>query len=383
MNKLFLAIAILFLSFAKGAPAQTLVIVGVNGDLSRGKLLPAIEQLEKRGELPENFQLIGMGRKEQFQHQALSQYIPIAQIDRLKEIKGDIVYYLATPADTFAPTIDLLSEKGLIADHTRIVIEKPFGTDTASAETLQSEITHHLKEKQIYRIDHYLGKEVVQQIIPFRQSHPEIEKLLNREEVEKVTLTISEDIGIGSRGPFWEKTGMLRDVVQNHIMQVMTLIGMEMPASPAEKVRFLNAVRIEEMQKGQYIGYREEKGVDPNSHVETYVAAKLFVDNERWKGVPFHIEAGKKLKSRFAEVTITFKTQDPLIFRIQPNPQISWGEQHFLPEQTSTPEAYERLLLDALHGDPSHFVSQEELMASWNLWTPLLPYWDELTPQEY
>jgi glucose-6-phosphate 1-dehydrogenase len=330
---------------------------------------------------------------------------------------------LATQPASFSTIIKKLDEHHLISPHesqkgwSRVLIEKPFGYDLDSAMALQQEITRHLNENQIYRIDHYLAKEGVENLFSLRFAGAAFEPLWNSSHIDNIQITLGEDIGIGTRGHFWEGTGFLRDILQNHLMQLLALIAMDppishdAPAAHAEKIKVLQAVRPfpihamdEFILRGQYgpgliqgspvLAYRQEQNVSDNSFVETYAAAKIFIDNERWHNVPFYIRGGKRLPKQIAEIAVTFKNkgcpetqkQDVLFIRIQPNPAIflkttcrSGSKRELIPISISRPQvfmdAYEKLLYDAIGGDDRLFVPIEEQLAAWRLLTPVLQYW--------
>ena len=320
----------------------------------------------------------------------------------------------------------------------RVIIEKPFGHDLDSAIVLQEEIDKYLDESQVYRIDHYLGKETVQNLLVFRFSNSIFEALWNYRHVEHVQITVAEEMGIGTRGKFYEEAGMLRDIVQNHMMQLLSLVAMEPPINlnansiHDEKVKVLQSIRpipIDDMEnyviRGQYgygyvdgkevIGYREEDNVSRTSNVETYVALQLFIDNWRWAGVPFYLRAGKRLPKRTTEIAITFKhapgilfqsqehQNDPnvLMIRIQPNEGISLKMNCKVPGPTkpiqpvkmdfnydqffgmSPPEAYERLICDCMAGESTLFTRSDEVMASWKVLSPVIEYWQSSTPLDF
>jgi len=298
------------------------------------------------------------------------------------------------------------------------MIEKPFGYDLDSAIELQEEISKYLTQSQLYRIDHYLGKEGVHNLLSLRFQNGLFEPLWNSQYIDNVQVTVSEDIGIGTRANFWEGTGYLRDVFQNHIMQLLALTTMEQPEDltaesiHAAKLDLLKAIRPDRFIRGQYAsgtiqgepvaGYLQEEGVPENSQVETYVAAKLFVDNSRWHGVPFYIRGGKRLPKRTAEIVITFKKEDQtssqianaIIIRIQPDagvflrmetkePGIGGRTQPvvfgYTPESyfnKISPDAYEKLFYDCIKGDSNLFVEGEEQIAAWRLLTPVLERWE-------
>lgn len=440
---------------------QVLVIFGASGDLTKRKLIPALAKLAGKGQLPEQFVVLGIGRgKEtdsQFREnvsvfieekdmkgwQSLSDHIFYLGGDfqeeklyrklskRLRTLEGrfktdgNALFYLATPPLSFLPIIKHLHEHGLTQKDARVIIEKPFGQDTDSAISLHNELTRYLNEGQIYLIDHYLGKEVLHNLLVLRFTNFVLENLWSNEHIDHVTITLSEDIGVGSRGSFWEKTGLLRDVVQNHIMQMVSLLAMEKPKSfipeyiHEEKTRLLESVRPfseATISRGQYgsgiidgkavPAYREEKDVDPHSSVETFVAAELYIDNPRWKGVPFYIKAGKRLSKRLAEIIITFKSEEgmpanQLVLRIQPDEGIALTLNSLIPgfrgemqpvklnlplskmEGITIPDAYERLLHEAMNGQKFNFVSYPEVLAAWKLFTPILKEWEQHTPQDF
>ena len=310
-------------------------------------------------------------------------------------------------------------------------MEKPFGTDLKSAKGLQDHLKRYLDESQIYRMDHYLGKEGVQNLIAFRFKNSLFESLWNREHIEHIQITLGEEIGIGSRANFWEETGLLRDIWQNHLMQLLALIAMEKPTTlhaediQNEKLKLLQAIRPFSMEhlddsivRGQYgpgttkgavvPGYREEKGVPASSTVETFMAAQLTIDNDRWGGVPFYMRGGKRLAKQATEIIVTFKksgiAQDEanaLIIRIQPNPGIflkmaakvpgmqnQLQQVHFgyRPEEAfkkASPEAYEKLIYDCANGDSSLYVKGEEQIAAWQLLTPVLNHWKTHPPKDF
>lgn len=461
-------------------PPHALVIFGAAGDLTKRKLIPAIVQLARQGKLPEGFVCIGVGRNQlsdsEFREE-ISAFIPkedreawqrisdkmfylsgsfeksstytelgrmLEKLDRDRSMKGNRLFYLATPPDCFSMVVENLDEHRLLTGEgnrpeqwSRVIIEKPFGQDLPSAISLQKEIGRHLDESQIYLIDHYLGKEVVRQLLMFRFTNPVIESLWNNQQIEHVSITLSEEIGIGTRGQFWEQTGMLRDVVQNHIMQLIAMIAMEKPASFSagdirrEKTLLIKSIRPFPMdkidqfiQRGQYgrgfvngkevSGYRQESDVAANSPVETFVAAKFFIDNPRWFDVPFYFRAGKRLSKKLTEIVITFKTQNEnpleeykkpivpnqLVFRIQPEEEIYLTFNAKVPGHSDElltqklhwplfqthpglPEAYEGLLRDAMMGNNSNFVSYEEHLAAWHLLSPVLKHWELHPPKDF
>lgn len=460
------------------------VIFGATGDLTSRKLLPALYNLAREGQLSPQFACIGFARREktdeQFREemkQAINNFSRTKPIDESiwksfsekifyhrsefhedqgyeslkKELermdqtlgtKGNRVFYLSTPPSYFPAIVKQLSRHELIYKDSsekwsRVIVEKPFGEDLDSAISLQKELTSYLHESQIYRIDHYLGKETVQNLFVFRFTNPIFEFLFNNHNVDNVQITVAEDIGIGTRGKFFEEAGNLRDIVQNHMMQLLSLIAMESPATMRasdihdEKVKVLNSIRplnfLEFDQfavRGQYgpgiingqavAGYRQEENVDPNSNVEAYAALQLFIDNWRWSGVPFYLRSGKRMGKRTTEIAITFKhipgfvskqigqnlNTSVIVIRIQPDEGISLrinckvpGSSRIEPVKMDfrygthfgapAPEAYERLICDCIAGDSTLFARDDEVIASWRLLTPLLEYWKAVPPSDF
>lgn len=417
----------------KAIPPHAFVIFGATGDLTKRKLVPALLALQKKGELPKEFVCIGVGRRalsnEQFlkeagsmvQEKDRSQWesfktrfhylsgsiedkttysaLKALLLNHSKETMGNQLFYLATPESHFSTVVEqldgekLLEEKGHFS---RVIIEKPFGHDLASAIELQEKLTTHLSENQLYRMDHFLGKEMVRNLLLFRSTHPLLP-------IDHILFTISEEIGIGGRGSFFEQMGILRDLVQNHAMQMVSLMGMEIPKNLSaemiqkEKTKFIESIRpiaIEDVFRGQYgpgsemAGYRQEEGVDPNSTIETYMETTLFIDSPRWNHTPFIIRAGKRLPVKKTEITIYLKEKEgAVVIEVQPNEAIYLvknGEK--MPLKTPLPsgqEAYERLLKDAMEGKKDYFVSYNELAASWRLFDPILNYWKENPPTNF
>lgn len=458
-----------------------LVIFGATGDLTARKLFPAIYNLAREGQLPSQFAVVGFARREKTHEQfrdemkeAISKYSrskPIEESlwntfkeqifyhrsefkdeqgynslrDFLQELdsrlgtRGNRVFYLSTQPSYFTDICEELHRTNLLYDETkitdrwsRVIIEKPFGHDLASAHALQADLLKFLRENQIYRIDHYLGKESVQNLLVFRFANSLFESLWNNRYIDHVQITVAEEIGIGTRGAFWEEAGLVRDIIQNHMMQLLSLVAMEPPVSlnasaiRDEKVKVLSALRPLDPKefessatRGQYgpgyingeavTGYRQEKNVGPQSNVETYAAMRLFIDNWRWHGVPFYLRAGKRLPKRVTEIAICFK-QPPgvlfqeeehmhesnlLVIRIQPDEGTSLKINCKVPGAlnviqpvkmdfrygsyfgTSPPEAYERLIIDCIIGDRTLFASDEEVFSSWALLTPLIEFWSK------
>ena len=459
-----------------------LVIFGATGDLTARKLAPAIYNLGREGLLPPNFALVGFARRdkthevfrgelksaiasysrtkpvdekfwEHFEAQVFyhkSEFDEDAGYERLADLlkqldakfstRGNRIFYLSVQPKFFPLIIEKLKKHGLIYEEgdkrfSRVIIEKPFGRDVASAAELQQDIAKHLDESQIYRIDHYLGKETVQNLLVFRFANAIFESLWNYKHIDHVQITVAEDIGIGTRGHFFEEEGLLRDIVQNHMMQLLTLFAMEPPVNLSagairdEKVKVLQSIRPIDLDhhviRGQYgpgfssaepaVGYRQEANVNPKSSIETFVALKLFVDNWRWAGVPFYLRAGKRLPKRATEIAVTFKDAPGVLFqqrdkhnppnvlalRIQPNEGISMRINCKVPGPSSPiqpvkmdfrysayfgeapPEAYERLIWECMLGDSTLFARSDEVAASWQILTPVLERWAAETPRDF
>jgi glucose-6-phosphate 1-dehydrogenase len=354
-----------------------------------------------------------------------------------EQLKHNLLFYLATSPSQFGEVAEHLDNAGLLHKEDtpgwqRVVVEKPFGHDLASAVQLNSELTRFVHERQVFRIDHYLGKETVQNILMFRFANSIFERLWNRDMVDHVQITVSENLGVGQRGGYYEEAGALRDMVQNHLLQVMSLVAMEPPVSldaepiRDEKVKLLKSVRslteddvVRQVVRGQYFagtidgqlkpGYRQEPKVKPDSNTETFVAAKLFVDNWRWSGVPFYLRTGKYLPLSASEVRIQFRPtpnvlfaaqcrnkldQNALTLRLQPDEGISLRFNGKVPGTSTsvrpvrmsfsynsefgayTPEAYERLLLEAMSGDATLFIRRDEVEAAWSIVDAIRKGWE-------
>lgn len=456
----------------------TMVIFGASGDLTSRKLVPALYNLARERRLPGGFSVVGFARRDwsddhfrdllreavnansrsgpvdpelwasfaqgiQYHRGSFDEAdaytslaARLAAIDAERGTSGNRVFYLATPPEAYPTIVAQLGAHGLAHSNgwTRIIIEKPFGHDLASAQALNTEVLSVFREDQVYRIDHYLGKETVQNILIFRFANGIFEPIWNRSHIDHVQITVAETIGVEDRGGYYDTSGALRDMIQNHLMQLLCLVAMEPPslydadAVRDEKVKVLRAVRplsVNDTVRGQYgpgsanglpvRGYREEKGVSPTSQTETYVALKLFIDNWRWAGVPFYLRSGKRLPRRVSEIAIQFKAAPTMIFadtplndldpnvlaiKIQPDEGISLKFSSKTPGQSqirpvtmdfrygasfgvTSPEAYERLLLDCMLGDGTLFTRRDEVETSWALLTPILQAWAEGPPQPF
>ncbi len=466
-------------------PPCTVVIFGASGDLTKRKLVPALYTLGTEQLLPPNFAIVGFARRPigdgpfraqmkegvaQFaRHRPIDEtlwssfekgiyyhqgnfddpasYVALRarleEIEREQGIPGNRIYYLSTPPGNFVEILENLGKAGLIAPAkgpqiTRLIIEKPFGTDLETAQILNREVLKVADESQVYRIDHYLGKETVQNLLAFRFANGIFEPLWNNRYVDHVQITGAEAIGIEGRGGYFEQAGILRDMVQNHLFQILCLTAMEPPAAfnaddlRDEKLKVLKALRKygrNELDKyvvrGQYragsvggkplIGYHEEQGVQAGSTTETYVALRLFLDNWRWAGVPFYLRSAKAMPKKTTEVALVFKgaphrlldsgtslgdQPNVLSIRIQPDEGIALRFGAKLPGPamnvrpvtmefrygtsfgTEPPEAYERLLLDCMVGDPALFTRGDEVEASWRFITPIHQAWAALGKKE-
>ncbi len=458
------------------APPCAMVIFGATGDLTRRKLLPALYRLSQERLVPSEFAVLGTARQtlsdDEFRStmkEAVTQFGPDDSLDesawqsfakrlfylggdfddaglyrklktKLEEIDGECdtqgnrIFYLATAPENFGLISRHLGEAKLVkpakGSWARIIVEKPFGHDLESARALNKELAKAFDEKQVYRIDHYLGKETVQNLLAFRFANSIFEPLWNRQYIDHIQITNAEAIGVEGRGPYYEKAGALRDMIQNHVFQVTSLIAMEPPASLSassvrdekfkamQSVRLFPTERIDEFAvRGQYgpgivlgdkaPGYREEPGVDPNSSTETFAVLKLHIDNWRWSGVPIYLRSGKRLQKHVTEIAIQFKdlphrlftdSDSPLkpnvlVIRIQPNEGITLRFGAKLPGQAmriravnmdfrygssfgvKSPEAYERLLLDCMLGDSTLYARRDMVERGWEIVAPILEAW--------
>ena len=401
-----------------------IVIFGATGDLCKKKLIPALYKLWEKDLLPHNFLITGCSRRDpgakvwkeslgDYPQEFLQQldYISadldnVDTLSHLPDYLHDNTYFLSVPPERYANAITNLKESGRLddPDHSRVVIEKPFGYDYKSADHLSTVVARHLREKQVYRIDHYLGKDTVNNILATRFSNILLEPLWNRNYIEEVQIFATETIGCEGRSQYYETAGAVRDMLQNHILQVLALVAMEPPCRMEakeirrEKTKVLAATRLkEDTIFGQYIGYRDEDGVDPQSGTPTFVAGSLYVDNWRWQGVPFRVLTGKKMPYGCVEVVIKFKAppqqlfegevNDRIVMRLQPHAHLDIMMDIKTPGMSESVEpatlthrypdwlgvdGYEKLLYDAIEGDQSHFVHADEVMESWRIVDDLL-----------
>jgi glucose-6-phosphate 1-dehydrogenase len=466
------------------AGPSSLVIFGVTGDLARKKLMPAVYDLANRGLLPPGFSLVGFARRDWAHqdfgkqvHDAVREYArtpfseatwkqlaegfrfgsgdfsdddafdelerTVRELDEAQGTGGNHAFYLSIPPSFFDVVCKQLARSGLAEPETedqwrRVIIEKPFGHDLASARELNAVVEDIFPPDAIFRIDHYLGKETVQNIMALRFANQLFEPIWNANYVDHVQITMAEDIGIGGRAGYYDGIGAARDVIQNHLLQLLALVAMEEPVSfdaadlRAEKEKVLSAVRLPEdlslhTARGQYAagwaggrevrGYLEEEGIAQDSKTETYAAVRLDIDTRRWAGVPFYLRTGKRLGRRVTEVAVVFKRaphlpfestateelgQNALVIRVQPDEGVTirfgskvpgtamevrdvtmdFGYGYSFTEES--PEAYERLILDVLLGDPPLFPRHEEVELSWKILDPIEEYWAKNgTPEPY
>lgn len=443
---------------------HTIVIFGASGDLTSRKLIPALYNLHRKGRLPEDARIVGFSRTkfshedwradlrkttaefagenfkadvwDDFADQVYYQPGDIGTPDDfvelgkfLEKLEGgqdaSRVYYLSTAPRFYGPAVEQLGAAGLACEdggcQRRVVIEKPFGTDLATAQALNETVHKSFKEHQVYRIDHYLGKETVQNLFVLRFANAIFEPVWNRNFIDHVQITVAEAVDVGSRAGYYDSAGVVRDMIQNHLLQLLMVTAMEPPARYAadpvrdEKVKVLQAVRSKTPQdiardtiRAQYRGYLQADGVPDDSRTATFAAIKLGIDNWRWQGVPFYLRSGKALSCRTTQIVIQFRQPPHMLFdsgpesirdanrlviQVQPAEGIQMHFQTKVPDAGMTmrqtdldfnyhenfpgtiPEAYERLLLDAIEGDASLFARADEVEAAWGICDPILKAW--------
>ncbi len=411
----------------KDLPSTVLVIFGITGDLSHRKLLPALAEIKKTGQLPESFKILGVSRRSIAESDILAgEYSELgslldvytmdvnqpAEYTRLKQkldsyANGQIIFYFAVPPTAVLPMVRNLGAAGLNSSQTKLLLEKPFGIDYSSAKELINEINTHFKEEQVFRIDHYLAKEMAQNITVFLGSNTIFRDLWTNEFIESIDISALETIGIEGRVELYESTGILRDWVQSHLLQLASLVLME-PCSdifdfeeiPKRRLAALEALQpvtdLAQVMRAQYQGYRDEVG-NPESAVETFVNLTVESSDSRWQGVPVHLTAGKKLDQKLTEISVHFKKTDAsaanrLIFRIVPNEAIEidlWVKKpgyereleklklDFTYGQARLPDAYEMVLVDAMRSNHSLFAGSAEVLASWKVLQPVLDIWQK------
>ena len=448
---------------------------GATGDLASRKLYPALFRLFQKGFIRNHFAVIGTARREwtdehfrevvvksvqsltedvnqaeefasHFYYQAHNvtdthHYVVLKELseklDQQYGIEGNRIFYLAMAPSFFGTITQHLKDEALLTDHgyNRLIIEKPFGKDYESAQILNEQLRHSFDENQIYRIDHYLGKEMIQNITAVRFANRVFETMWNREHIDNVQITLAEQVGVEERGGYYETSGALRDMVQNHILQILALVAMEPPQSfeavRQNKINVLEQLRhyspdevAKNFVRGQYgpsldgnlPGYRQDQNVSDDSNMETYVAGKVFIDNERWKDVPFYVRTGKSLNSKTTVIDVVFKEAESPLFEHEtkgkcPSNRISI---HITPKEgfcfvinskavgnsyglqtshlekifdksfgLSSPEAYERLILDCMEGDMTNFTHWEEVAASWKFVDCIRQAWDNETSVQF
>jgi len=451
--------------------AHSIVIFGASGDLTSRKLIPALYSLFKKKRLPADTRVVGFSRSPftneswrasltettkkfsdgDFDEATWNEFAKgiyyhagdieaQADFDSLATLLQEVdcaksctrVYYLATAPHLYATAVSRLGSAGLASEETgprRVVIEKPFGTDLKSARSLNEDVHRVFREHQVYRIDHYLGKETVQNLLVLRFANSIFEPLWNRNYVDHVQITVAEEVAVGSRGAYYEQSGVVRDMLQNHLLQLLMITAMEAPARfeadlvRDEKVKVLRAIRrsqpavlAQETLRGQYQGYRQEKGVPADSQVATFAAVKLQIDNWRWKGVPFYLRSGKEMSCRTTQIVIKFRepphslfeldgdgdgkmSSNQLVIQVQPAEGIQLEFLTKVPDAGmqvrmtdldfrfrrefagQLPDAYQRLLLDAFNGEASLFARSDEVEEAWSIVDPILACWNsDLAP---
>ncbi|MHA2127905.1 MAG: glucose-6-phosphate dehydrogenase [Candidatus Hodarchaeales archaeon] len=451
------------------------ILFGASGDLSKRKILPALYNLVLEGMVPNNFCILGISRRiksnltfhelffdslvkyssetwkidvwNDLKSRAFGLAFDIYQdesFDRLKEklielnekfnLNMKFLFYLATAPKNYFQIVHRLYGNELLSSESKIVIEKPFGLDLHSAKQLNNDLLKYLNPSQIFKIDHYLGKESIQNILVFRKNNPLIESIWSKKLIDSIEIIVAETVGVDKRADYFEQTGILKDMIQSHLLQILALLTMEIPdrldpeSLKKSKITLLSSVRkyteeeaLKNSIRGQYDkgklytkrsgihevnSYREEEGINPKSNTETFVALKTYIDNDQWEGIPFFFITGKRMRKRVTEIRIKLKHQkseksdensevNMIKLRIQPRPRISIRISFLQPGILSTitptdlkvkgeriePKAYERLLLDAMNGDQSAFIDQEEIEEQWKIVEPFAKAWEKSPPK--
>lgn len=438
--------------------ATVIIIFGVTGDLARRKLIPSLFNNFKKERLPDNLKIVGVGRREwsddkmvEHAYDALNEFasgifdesiwdnfkqtlsyalvnLPESDtyqnlkehLDKIEDESANRLYYLSIAPEFYADAVKNLGRYDMTQEDDawrRIVIEKPFGYDLDTAQKLNKVVHSVFKESQVYRIDHYLGKETAQNILFMRFANTIFEPIWNRSHISNVQVTVAESVDVGTRAGYYDKSGVMRDMVQNHLLQLLSLIAMEPPASfdanalRNEKVKVLQAARpvqLKDTVRAQYDGYLDAEGVEPDSQTPTYAGLKLFIDNWRWKDIPFYLRSGKALKTKTTQVNIQFKRPPNNIFEIkesddtsrnmlsiciQPDEGMHLTIEAKVPDQQyaksvdlevhyedafdteKLPDAYERLLLDAINGDAALFIRSDEIESAWKIVDSIIEGW--------
>ena len=446
----------------------TVVVMGATGDLTRRKLLPALFQLHCKGRLPENLRIVGFartphsddefreliwngvrefgeltGRKAEWDRFARNIFYQQGDLSihehcddlraRIEEMEGELrpanrLFYLSIAPGLYQKAVDTLAAVGLAPEDTgwrRVVIEKPIGSDLESARALNTAVSRVFDERQVFRIDHYLGKETVQNLMVFRFANAIFEPVWNRNYVDNIQITVAEEVDVGDRAGYYDRSGVVRDMVQNHLLQLLIMVAMEPPSAVDaesmrnQKVEVLRAIRrwnrgqaAQHAVRGQYSGYLDERGVAPDSVTATYAALRLYVDNWRWQGVPFYLRTGKAMAEKVTEIIVQFRHPPHMMFTagqdgdlapnmlalcLQPDEGIHLKFGVKVPDEGMStqavdmefhydsafknqeiPEAYERLLQDALEGDASLFIRNDHIEEAWRIVDPLLEEWSNL-----